>query len=106
MSEGKMTTRANGWNRFGAAALVGLGLVVAASTANAIDLRRMSSADIRALQQRLSDAQCYTGPIDGSPSVATESALKRCPPMDPVLSIETGMHTSVMKRIGTDRQCR
>src|SRR5262249_42921435 len=28
------------------------------------------------------------------------------PVMDPILSVETGMHTAVIKRIGADRECR
>jgi hypothetical protein len=76
------------------------------ATANAADLRTMSPADIRALQQRLADAQCYSGAIDGTPSQATGAAVKTCPVMDPILSIETGMHTAEINRIGVDRECR
>src|SRR5712691_1083584 len=65
----------------------------------------LSSGDISALQERLRDARCYTGAIDGTASAATDAALKRCPMMDPILSIETGIHTTDA-RIGTDRGCQ
>lgn len=72
----------------------------------AADLKEMVAADIRALQERLRDAQCYSGAIDGQATAETEAALKRCPVMDPILAIETGMHTATIKRIGVDRSCR
>ena len=42
----------------------------------------------------------------GTASAATAEALKRCPVMDPMLRIETGMHTAIISRIGVDRACR
>ena len=81
-------------------------LLLAWQNAHAIELSAMSAADIRALQERLREAQCYAGPIDGAPSGATAEALKRCPVMDPILRIETGMHMAIIKRIGVDRTCR
>jgi WD40 repeat protein len=89
-----------------AAALLAGALVFAALPASAVDFKAMSPTDLRALQERLRDAQCYTGAIDGSAGAATEAALKRCPVMDPILTIETGMHTAMINRIGVDRDCR
>jgi DNA-binding beta-propeller fold protein YncE len=89
------------------AACLGFAAVMGtAATAAATDIKSMSSADLRALQERLRDAQCYTGAIDGSAGAATVAALERCPVMDPILTIETGMHTAAIKRIGVDRDCR
>jgi WD40 repeat protein len=73
---------------------------------SATDLASMSPTDIRALQQRLTDAKCYSGPIDGTASPAVTAALNACPVMDPVLSIDTGMHTTKITRIGVDHDCK
>ena len=86
-------------------ALVAL-LLLMRQDARASDLNAMSAADIRALQERLREAQCYAGAIDGTASGATAEALKRCPVMDPMLRIDTGMHTAAIERIGVDRACR
>ena len=51
----------------------------------------MQLAEIETLQKRLTDDGCYAGPIDGQAS----DAVKNCPDQDPVLRIETGMHTAV-----------
>lgn len=61
---------------------------------------------IEALQQRLTDAGCYHGPIDGRDGAELQAAIKACPSQEPVLVIETGMHTAPVKRIGVDRACR
>jgi hypothetical protein len=66
----------------------------------------MSSTEIRALQQRLTDGGCYTRAIDGQASPSLEAAIKACPSQDPVLRIETGMHTAAIRRFGVDRDCR
>jgi WD40 repeat protein len=81
-------------------------LLAATLAAQARDLRDMSEAEITALQQRLSDGGCYQGAIDGQASSSLEAAIKACPSQDPILRIETGMHTGVIQRIGVDRQCR
>ena len=81
-------------------------LLLMRQDARATDLDAMAAADIRVLQERLRDAQCYAGAIDGAPSAATAEALKRCPVMDPMLRIETGMHTAQIGLIGVDRPCR
>ncbi|WP_158817735.1 caspase family protein [Methylocapsa sp. S129] len=52
------------------------------------------SGDVAALQQRLSGAGCYAGPIDGLPSASLDNAIHVCPLQDPQLQIETGMHSS------------
>jgi hypothetical protein len=57
------------------------------------------------LQKRLTDAGCYHGAIDGSPSAALDEAVKACPDQTPFLRIETGMHTAAIKRIGVDAAC-
>jgi WD domain, G-beta repeat len=78
----------------------------AALEAAARDLTSMSADQIGALQQRLADAKCYTGPRDGKASAALEIAKKSCPDQEPILRIETGMHVGRMARIGIDVQCR
>jgi WD40 repeat protein len=79
---------------------------MAVSAASAADLQTMSAPDIYVLQRRLTDVGCYTGPLDGTASPATEAAVNACPLMDPMLSIETGMHTAPIRGIGVDRACR
>ena len=46
------------------------------------------------LEQRLTDAGCYKGAIDGKASRALDDAIKVCPDQSPFLRIETGMHTA------------
>ena len=85
-------------------------LIVIAATSEfaraATDLAAMQPADIEALQKRLADDGCYQGPIDGQTSSAIDDAIKACPDQDPVLRIETGMHTAQISRIGVDADCR
>jgi WD40 repeat protein len=69
------------------------------------DLAAMSGEEIRVLQQRLANAGCYKGPVDGQTSSALTAAKKSCPDQEPVLRIETGMHVAAIKRIGVDAQC-
>jgi hypothetical protein len=57
------------------------------------------------LQQRLTDAGCYKGPVDGAPNAALDAAVKACPDQRPVLRIETGMHTLTIRGIGVDAAC-
>jgi hypothetical protein len=89
-----------------AANLVCLLTALLVQPSSGVDLRNMSAADIRALQERLRDANCYAGPSDGQASAATEAALKACPSQDPVLRIETGMHVAILTQIGVDKACR
>jgi hypothetical protein len=79
---------------------------VAISPATARDLAAMSGEEIGVLQQRLTDAGCYAGAIDGKASEALAAAKKACPDQEPVLGIETGMHVAQINRIGVDAQCR
>ena len=77
-----------------------------APAARATDLDKMSTDEIRALQQRLVDGGCYQGAIDGRSSKALQEAINGCPSQDPMLRIETGMHVAVINRIDVDRACR
>jgi hypothetical protein len=86
--------------------LLAIALLAAAPSAQSRDLGDMSSPEIRALQQRLTDGRCYTGAIDGQASPSLEAAINACPSQDPVLRIETGMHTAAIRRIGVGRDCR
>jgi hypothetical protein len=61
--------------------------------------------EIAALQLRLADAGCYAGPIDGISGPQTRQAIRQCPDMEPVLRIETGMHTAPIHG-SVDRACR
>jgi WD40 repeat protein len=69
-----------------------------------LDLPR-STDEIKALEQRLTDAGCYKGAIDGAASAALDGAVKACPDQRPFLRIETGMHTAPIRRIGVDASC-
>ncbi len=71
-----------------------------------LDPAQMSADEIKALEQRLTDAGCYKGAIDGTASGALDEAIKDCPDQRPFLRIETGMHTAPIKRIGVDAACR
>jgi len=62
--------------------------------------------ETRILQQRLADAGCYKGAIDGQADANLDAAIKACPDQRPFLRIETGMHTADIKRIGVDLECR
>ena len=73
-----------------------IALLAAAPSAQSRDLGDMSSTEIRALQQRLTDGGVITGAIDGQASPSLEAAIKACPSQDPVLRIETGMHAAVI----------
>ena len=88
--------------------LVRLCVVLLAATlaAQARDLGDMNSAEITALQQRLADGGCYQGAIDGQASPALQDAIKACPSQEPILRIETGMHTAIIQRVGVDGDCR
>ena len=67
---------------------------------------QMSADEIKALQQRLTDAGCYKGAIDGAGSGALDDAIKACPDQQPFLRIETGVHTAIIHRVGVDAACR
>jgi hypothetical protein len=61
--------------------------------------------EVRSLQQRLTDARCYNGPLDGVMNPSVTDAAKQCPGTAPVLTIETGMHVSAIRQISVDRSC-
>jgi hypothetical protein len=90
-----------------ALAAVSLGTSLSPAPARAADVDpATTSADaIKALEQRLTDAGCYTGAIDGQTSGALDDAIKACPDQRPFLRIETGMHTAMINRIGVDAAC-
>ena len=81
-------------------------LLALTAAATARDLAVMSGEEITVLQQRLTDAGCYTGAIDGKPSDVLAAAKKACPDQEPALRIETGMHVGLIHQIGVDAQCR
>lgn len=58
------------------------------ASAAARDLTTMNGEEIRVLQQRLTDAKCYSGPIDGKISGALETAKRTCPNLEPILRID------------------
>lgn len=66
----------------------------------------MGVTEIKALQQRLADAGCYRGTIDGQRTPALEAAVKACPTQAPMLRIETGTHVAQVRAISADPQCR
>src|ERR1700722_14268333 len=84
--------------------LAGLAVLLAAGAAFAAEVGP-SREETRTLQQRLTDAGCYHGAGDGTPSAALDAAVKACPDQRRVLRIETGMHTAAIRRIGVDAAC-
>jgi WD40 repeat protein len=80
--------------------------VLTHSRAAGLDPSKMSADEIKALEQRLTDADCYKGAIDGTASGALDEAIKACPDQRPFLRIETGMHNAQIRRIGVDAACR
>jgi Caspase domain/WD domain, G-beta repeat len=94
--------------RVAAVAACGLLAFAAVTPARAADLdpSQMSADAIKALQQRLTDAGCYKGTIDGTSSATLDAAIKACPDQRPFLSIETGMHTALIRSVGVDAACR
>jgi len=84
--------------------LILLGGAIGQATAR--DLSSMSGEEVKLLQQRLIDAGCYRGAVDGAPNAALQSAENACPDQAPVLRIETGMHVAQLSAIGVDAQCR
>jgi WD40 repeat protein len=80
-------------------------LVVASLGAGAQELATLTQEEVFTLQQRLRDAGCYTGAMNGIVGPELASAMKACPSQDPILRIETGMHTASIRRIAVDAQC-
>ena len=81
--------------RWGFRLLAGLAVLLAAGAAFAAEAGP-SREETLTLQQRLTDAGCYHGAIDGAPSAALDAAVKACPDQTPFLRIETGMHTAAI----------
>jgi hypothetical protein len=77
-------------------------LGVMSGRAAELDPAQMSAEEIKALEQRLTDAGCYKGVIDGTASEALVGGIDSCPDQRPLLSIETGMHTAPIRSIGVD----
>jgi WD domain, G-beta repeat len=90
-----------------AVAAIGYATAVELALARAagLDPAQMSADEIKTLEQRLTDAGCYEGAIDGNRSGALDAAIRACPDQRPFLRIETGMHTSPISRIGVDAAC-
>jgi WD40 repeat protein len=86
----------------------GLCLLVAAGAAaqQTPELSGKPSAEVKALQQRLTADGCYRGVTDGHPDAALQAAVASCPPQDPILRIESGMHSAAIMQISVDRTCR
>ena len=66
----------------------------------------MSAEEIKALEQRLTDAGCYKGAIDGRTGASLDAAIKTCPDQQPFLRIEVGVHTAPIRDIAADAACR
>src|ERR1700730_4259028 len=88
-----------------ASGLLALGTLAQAHAAS-LEPAHMSPDEVKALQQRLTDAGCYRGAIDGKTTDALDDAIKACPDQGPSLRIETGVHTAVISGIGADAPCR
>jgi WD40 repeat protein len=71
-----------------------------------LDPAHMSLGEIKALEQRLTDAGCYKGIIDGSASRLLDDAIKACPDQRPFLRVEVGIHTAPIWDVGPDAACR
>ena len=71
------------WPRIAFGLLVLFGATIGQTRAR--ELADMSGEEIKVLQQRLTDAGCYKGAIDGTPSEALQAAKKACPDQEPAL---------------------
>jgi WD40 repeat protein len=99
------TTRRRQWACARWAAVLCVFVLVAGSGAQARELSSMNSDEIKGLQQRLTDASCYAGPLDGTASNMLAAAKAACPDQEPVLRVETGMHVAPIWRISVDARC-
>lgn len=93
-------------SRLRLAAVAATALTMLSGAAVAADPESLSTDEIVLLQRRLTDAGCYSGPIDGQPSPATLEASGSCPDQDPLLRVEIGAHTGMIYRIGVDAACQ
>ena len=87
------------------ATVASLAFALVPAHATGFDPANMSGDEINALEQRLTDAGCYKGEIDGQASEALFAAIAACPDQRPFLRIETGMHAARIRRIGVDGAC-
>jgi WD40 repeat protein len=103
-----MINSAPSWHRVLALAAIGLSAIINLATARSAELHRswMGAHEIKLLEQRLSDAGCYHGVIDGQESSALDEAINACPDQRPFLRVETGMHTDWINGISADADCR
>jgi hypothetical protein len=103
-------TRTQTLSRWRVAAVAACGLqafaAVAPTHAADLDPSQMNADEVKALEQRLTDAGCYEGAIDGTRSDALDAAIKVCPDQRPFLRIETGMHTAEIWGVGVDAACQ
>ena len=90
--------------RWGFRLFAGLAPLLAAGAALAAEAGP-SREETLTLQQRLIDAGCYHGAIDGARSAALDAGVNACPDQRPVLRIETGMHTAAIRNVGVDAAC-
>ena len=99
--------RSNRRRWLAAVAAIGWAALVSIAPARAVDVdpATMSADAIKALEQRLTDAGCYKGFVDGKTSEALDSAIRACPDQRLFLRIETGMHTAPIRSIGVDAAC-
>ncbi len=99
--------RLNRQHWLAAVAAIGCAVIASVGPARAADVdpATMSADAIESLEQRLTDAGCYKGAIDGQAGPALAAAIKACPDQQPFLRIETGMHTAPIRRIGVDAAC-
>jgi WD40 repeat protein len=81
-------------------------LAVTGLGAAAQELATLTQKEVFTLQQRLHDAGCYTAAINGIVGPELAAAVKACPSQDPILRIDTGMHTAAIRGISVDAQCR
>jgi hypothetical protein len=87
------------------AAVLCVFVLAVGSGAQARELSTMDGDEIKGLQQRLTDASCYAGPLDGTASNMLAAAKAACPDQEPVLRIETGMHVAPIWQISVDARC-
>ena len=66
------------------AAVLCVFVLAVGSGAQARELSTMDGDEIKGLQQRLTDASCYAGPLDGTASNMLAAAKAACPDQEPV----------------------
>jgi WD domain, G-beta repeat len=56
-------------------------------------------------QQRLANAGCYRGALDGQANAGLRAAIKACPVQALILRVETGMHVAQIIDMAADSSC-